>query len=168
MADLRELVESWLRELGCEPEANEHPQTAWDLKFEYPVGSGNEMHAAQPKGKDKAVLLACITPVHSRHVKAFEALADDEKRDFQIDLRRNLNRVEVDYQIHGSEGPLDCPESYQVSATRFRDGLSLDSFARSVGAIYKAKLDSVLFIQKRLEPRAEGNGGRFDFERMGF
>lgn len=167
MENLRERVETWLTEMGNPPEEQADPQANWHLGFTYPAGSGHRMHAAQPKDKPDAVVIATKTTISPNHVEAFEALPDDEKRNFQFGFRRTLNRMETDYRVEGVNQPSDCPQSFQISAVRFADGLTKDSFARTVGAVYKTELDGIFFVQERLMDRGLNGGGRFNFERLG-
>ena len=53
-----------------------------------------------------------------------------------------------------------------VQATRYDDGLSLDSFARTVSSVNKAEVAGIACVQRRLSPRTSGPGGIFDFSSM--
>lgn len=162
----KEEIEQWLRNIGCTPVEQDDPQTDWHLGIDYPAGQGHRMHVAKPKNRP-AALIASVVSLSRDHVKAFEQLPDDEKRDFLYGLRKTLNQVAVDFQLNGVDGPLDLPESFQVSATRYRDGLTLDTFARSLGAVYKIELNTIWYIQENLTGNGFGSGGRFDFKRLG-
>lgn len=166
--DLRAQVEDWLDAMGNTYEEQQDPQATWHLNFTYPKNSGHQMHVAQPEGKDGAIVIASAANLAPQHVKAFNQLADKEKQRFQLRLRRTLTKMEVDFRIPGVDDPTDAPQQFQVEVTRYADGLSLDSFARSVGAVYKTELEASLFIQEELDNRGPTPGGdRFAFERLG-
>ena len=59
----------------------------------------------------------------------------------------------------------ECPKALRVTAVRFDDGLTLDSFARTVSSVCKACSDIVVLFSERLgdlEPQA---GGEFAFKK---
>ena len=89
-------------------------------------------------------------------------MPDDEKRVFLFGLRHTLNNSEVDFELRGAGG-LACPEAFQVSVRRFVDGLSLDAFARSLGAVYKTELSAIWFIQETLDADHPSPPVFFDF-----
>jgi len=53
-----------------------------------------------------------------------------------------------------------------VQATRYDDGPSLDSFARTVSSVNKAEVAGIALVQHGLSPRTSGPGGIFDFSSM--
>lgn len=163
----RETVVSWLEVIGLSPRKQEAEDTNYLLVFDYPSGSNHSMQVMQPKGKPQVLGIASGTMMSPKHVKAFEKLPDGEKHEFQLGLRRTLNRTATDFRIEGSSSTEECPDRFQVSVTRYADGLTLDSFAQSIGAVYKTRLDAILFLQEHLEGRNLGGGGEFDFDRMG-
>ncbi len=124
--------------------------TRWHLDFEYPVGSGHRMLVAGLRGSAEAVIVASVVSISPGHLEGFESLIPEDKRAFLFGFRRTLNFLELEFQLSGMSGPLTCPTSFQVSARRFEDGLSLDEFARSVGAVYKAELEGIWYIQEWL------------------
>lgn len=165
--DLRARVEEWLKNLGCTPTTIQDPQTVWHIEFDYPVNRGHRMHVAMPKGPAESILIASVVTLSPEHIGAFDEYADDEKAEFLFGLRQALNQPNVDFQLHGVEEPLKCPESFQLSSLRFPDGLSMDSFARSVGAVYKTELAGIWYVQETLGGQGLGPSGRFDFKRLG-
>lgn len=148
--ELKVRVEEWLAAMGCEPVERDDPTTRWHLAFEYPMGSGHRMLVAGIRGPAEALVVASVVSISPQHLEAFEELNIDERRSFVFGLRHSLNSLETEFQLNGMESPLTCPSSFQVSARRFPDGLSLDSFARSVGAVYKTELAGIWHIQEWL------------------
>jgi hypothetical protein len=168
MADLEEQAIEWLEAMGLSPEPSPQPGTNWHVSVRYPPNeTGQDLHVLQAEGASNLLTIITGTEFSPPHVKAFGKLPDGQKRRFQLEFRRVLTRIETDSQIAGSEGPLDCPEGFQISRTRYEDGLSLHSFAHSVGAVHKAKLDAILFINQELGDGMAGPEQRFDFERLG-
>ena len=157
-------VTAWLDILGCTPTVVEDKKTNWHLDFDYPKGSGQRMHVVQPKGKELQIVIATGVNVSHQHRGAFYDLDADEKKEFGLSLRRVLNRPEVDFQLEGASTPSDCPTRFQLSRTRFADGLSLDSFAETVGFVFKAKLHAIWHFEDRLGDHRSGFGGQFNFK----
>lgn len=155
--ELRDRVERWLRDLGLEPMERPDARSRWHLAFEYPSGSGNYMLAASPDVEVPSVVVASVVRLADQHLRTFDELADGEKHAFLFGLRRALNQLEADFRLNDMEGPLACPRSFQVSARRFPDGLSLDGFARTVGSVFKTQLEGIWYVQERLEERSSGD-----------
>lgn len=162
----RETIVGWLELMGHSPRDQDADGANFVLVFEYPSGSNHTMKIMQPAGKPEMVGVGTGVRFAPKHVKAFNKLPDGEKHEFQIGLRRTLNRTATDYRVEGTSSTDECPDGFEVSITRYGDGLTLDSFAQSVGAVYKTRLDAILFLQERLEGR-DLDGGDFDFERVG-
>ncbi len=165
--DLQLKAESWLHTLGCTPVPQEDPQAAWHFLVDYPVRSPHPMHVVGPKGQPNALVIASATTISREHYQTFEGLDADDKGDFLWELRRTLNHTEVDFQLEGVKNILDCPSMFQVSVTRYSDGLSMDSFARSMSMVFHTELNAMWLVQRYLQPGAGGSGGRFDFRRAG-
>ena len=165
---LRSKVEQWVRKIGSTPVEIQDPQAEWHLQIDYPTHSAHPIHIVSPKGKADAIVIVSALGVGPEHLEVFEELDDDAKADFAWELRRTLNVIDVDFQLDGIKKEDDCPTRLQLSVTRYEDGLNLDSFARSVGAVYKTELNAVLLVQRLLGPKGLGGGGRFDFKRLGY
>jgi hypothetical protein len=163
----RESVERWLKTMGCTPVEQDDDQTVWHLLVNYPAKTAHQMHIVSPKENPEAVIAASVITVAPEHVKLFDNLEDEAKADFLFELRRTLNVVDVDFRMEGAKGPTEMPTQIQLSAVRYLDGLTLDSFARSVGAVFKMVLNAVEVIRHRLGSNGAGPSGRFDFRRMG-
>ncbi len=59
------------------------------------------------------------------------------------------------------------PKGFDVSVTRYSDGLTKDELNRSIGAVYKTWLAGVMIVQEKLGGGDLGPPGRFDFRRIG-
>jgi hypothetical protein len=164
---ITETVEDWLRVIGCTPVEETDPQTHWHVHIDYPVKTPNMLHVIVPKDNQRAVVIISALTLNPEHASGFENLDDEGKEEFMFELRMMLNSVDTDFSIEGLTGPHDTPKRIQISALRFPDGLTLDSFARSIGAVYKMQLNAILLIQRRLGTGGFGPSGRFDFKRIG-
>ncbi|HTS88700.1 MAG TPA: DUF2299 family protein [Gemmatimonadales bacterium] len=164
--DLKAKVQGWLKTIGLTPVDQNDPQAVWHLAIDYPVRSGHQLHLVSPKDHPSAVVVVSGTEVSHEHREAFDKLDDDGKDEFLWEFRRTINSVHVDFGLKGAEGPLDCPSHFQITSTRYEDGLTLDSFAQTLGAVFKTELAAIWVIQRHLAPRSFG-GGRFDFRRLG-
>ena len=164
---LRTQVKGWLGRLGSTPVEIEDPQTEWHFQFDYPAKSTHTMHAAQPKDQSDMVLFVSALDVSHDHLKKFEELDEESQETFLLDLKEKLISDSHDFKFEGVENERDCPKKIIIQCTRYEDGLSLDTFARSVGAVFKGFLLAVLVLRRHLSGNGPGNGDRFDFKRLG-
>ena len=160
-------VDEWLRVIGCTPVDQMDSQAAWHIEFDYPPKTPHRMHVVSPNQTPAATIIATATQLQADHLQRFSELDQDAKEEFIWDLRHALNRLEVDFRVDGAAGPLDCPRQFQISVTRYPDGLSLDSFARSIGSVCKTELDVAWLIEQHLGGTGPARGGRFDFRKLG-
>lgn len=167
-ADLRSKADEWLKAIGCTPKIHADPNASWNLAFEYPVGSAEGMNVVGPKGRPGVLIILAGIEVAATHLSAFEALEDEARGDFLWELRRALNRIEVDFHATGATGPKECPQNIRLSVIRYGDGLTLDSFAHDLGAVYKTKLGVIWTFQEKLDENGQEPWQRFDFRRLGY
>ncbi len=162
-ADLKDTVASWLEALQCNHREVEDAHMAWRFEVRYPARRDDHvMHVAGVPGTVPSLVIVSVTRMSERHLQRFEGMPDDEKRVFLFGLRHTLNSPDVDFELRGAGG-LSCPEAFQVSVRRFVDGLSLDEFARSIGAVYKTELSAIWYIQETLDADPTNPPVFFDF-----
>ena len=161
-------IKGWLHDMGCSPTVIKvNPNADWEFDCVYPTNTAHHVIVVSPKDRPKAVMVATETKLSPEHVAAFGDLEDDAKADFMRDLQGALNRDYVEYGLQVGTGTA-CPSGFQVSATRYVDGLTLDSFARTVSSVYKAELQGIMCVQRHLNSGSPGGaGGHFEFKRMG-
>ena len=112
-------------------------------------------------------MVASETVISPEHVEAFDRLDDDEKRAFSTsEMHSVLNTEFVEYALRDFPNETTCPKAFQVTATRFDDGLTSDSFSRAVSSVYKPERAGILCVQKHLKPHGPGSSN-FDFRRGG-
>jgi hypothetical protein len=122
------------------------------------------MNVVNPKSIPRALMLVCgMSPV-AAHVTAFQALKEEQRRTFWKDLRNLLNREFVEFQLEGAP-VLECPKVIRISAVRFDDGLSLDSFSRTVASVCKACSDTIVHFSENLGDPNTPAVGEFAFKK---
>jgi len=163
----RSKVEGWVRRLGSTPVEVADPATAWHVQFDYPKNTPHHMHAAMPSGQPGMVVIVSVLNVGHEHLKAFDELDAGSQEEFLYELRHVLNVPEAEFNLEGAGKPIECPKTITITCTRYDDGLTLDSFARSVGAVYKSFLNALWTLQHRLGGQKPGPADRFDFKRLG-
>jgi hypothetical protein len=164
------LIAGWLRDVGCNPQSVADPQLNWAYDVEFPPVDNVavlkvQMRIANPKVRPRMVTICARLMPAPEHVAAFDDMEVDSKREFWQDLRSMLTREFVEFLIEGT--PLvACPTAFQLSVVRFDDGLTLDSFHRSLASVQKACTAAVSLFQERLGggPAA---GGEFAFRKLG-
>ncbi len=144
------VIEGWLRDLALEPTARaDAGPNNWNLEFTVPGPNPLVINVMNPKVIPRGVMLMCGLFSAQEQIVAYSKLSNDQKRSFWDDLRKTLNREFVEFQIEGV-AVAECPKTLRVSAVRFDDGLTLDSFARSVSSVCKACSDAVAHFTDRL------------------
>jgi hypothetical protein len=167
MSQLKTKVEQWLEQMDCTPVPQADPQAEWHFVIHYPANGPTALDVLAPKGRGNRLLIVCSVEVSHEHREAFDKLDDDGKDDFLWRFRHAINVAEANFALQGAEGMLECPSRFQVSATRYEDGLTLDSFAQTEGSVFKTNQRAIWVIQEHLAPRSFGSGGRFDIKRQG-
>jgi hypothetical protein len=160
-------TEKWLRSMGCNPTVIDDPHALWHIQVNYPPAQPHIMHVVCPKQTPEAVVIATKSDIGADLLQNFAALDSDAKDDFLWELRNVVNVTEVEFQLDGAESPQDCPRGVQISRTRYDDGLTLDSFAHSVGAVFKTELNAMWVVARHLSSKGYGTGDRFDFRKLG-
>jgi hypothetical protein len=163
------LTESWIRDIGCTPKPVSplDPAMQFHIEVDYPAGTPHRITTHSPVAKPRALVVASVVGVSPEHLARFQDLENEEKIDFLMDLQTTLNREYVEFAFPPMSGGLQCPSMFQVFAVRYDDGLSLDSFARTMSSVYKAELAGITCVQRHLSPLGPGAGGDFPFKRMG-
>ena len=162
-------IEAWLRLLGCTPTPMTDPQTKWNLSFDYPARSQHRMAVANPAAIPAAAVIGSGVMLTPQHLQKFSSFDDDEKERFLWSLRQKACSPETDFQFFDVKERLDCPTRIQFMAVRYSDGLTLDSFAHSVGAVFKTELATMWLVEEHLGGGGgdDGLGRRFDFKKLG-
>jgi hypothetical protein len=156
-SDLAEptLIEGWLRDLALVPIRKPDSVNTWALEFTIAAGAGPlAIAVVNPRALPRAIMFVCGLAAAPEHMTAFKELSEERRKEFWTQLRATLNREWVEYQIEGV-AIAECPKTVRVSAVRFDDGLTLDSFARTMSSVCKACADAATHFTDRL-----GNPGR--------
>jgi hypothetical protein len=159
-------IEGWLHDLGLKCIRRTDAASNWALEFTILGPNPLVLSAVNPKSVARAVMLVCAMNAAPEHVERFKTLEESERRKFWQGMRDTLNREYVEFQIDGSP-PSECPKSLRVTAIRFDDGLSLDSFARSIASVCKAAAAAVAQFTDHLETPNAPTSGEFAFKKVG-
>ena len=159
------LIADWLRDMGLNPTPlPPNGEAAW--AFEVILLSGLKVAVLGPRRTPRAVVVQAMMLTSATQLDAFNNLDDESRKDFWCKLRSLLNREFVEFAIDGTP-MVECPKSFAVFATRWDDGVTLDSFARSISSIQKSCLDGTAFFQEQLGGGAgPATGGEFGFRKM--
>jgi hypothetical protein len=160
-------IEEWLEDMGCHPKKVLVSNGNWQYEIDYPANTPHRMVVVNPAASPRAVIIGVKLAFSPEHIGAFGLLEDYDKRKFMEDLQATLNREFVEYTFDDGAPltNLSCPTSFQITAIRYEDGLSLDSFARTVSSVYKTELSALLCVQQHLGGQDfPGPGGEFGFK----
>lgn len=157
-ARLRANVQKWLRAMGSEAVPVDDPSAFWHYVFNNPAG-GSPLDVMAPREQADSLVIFARVGVERAQLDAFARLPDAHKAEFIYLLRRTLNTVDVDFQMEGVTAALDCPTAIVVSTVRYEDGLNLDSFSRSVGAVFKTVLNALWTVELYLVHGVSLGGG---------
>lgn len=158
------VLEGWLRDLGLPPTVRQDGMNNWNLEFTVTGSNTLIMNVVNPKSIPRAVMLVCgMSPV-AGHVAAFQALSTEQRQLFWRDLRMLLSREFVEFQLEGTPG-VECPKVLRISAVRFDDGLTLDSFSGTLSSVCKACGDAIYLFTERLGDLNAPAGGEFAFKK---
>jgi hypothetical protein len=160
------VIEGWLRDMALTPFRRNDGNNTWNLEFTVAGMSTLVLNAISPRSIPRAVMLVCGMTVVPAHEAAFKALDPEQRTAFWRDLRTLLSREFVEFQLEGT--PVnECPKMLRVSVIRFDDGLTLDSFARSLASVCKACGDAISHFTERLGDPNVPAGGEFAFKKSG-
>jgi hypothetical protein len=143
-------IEAWLRQLGSNPtpvpliEGNE-----WQLQFIFPPGSQQTLACFSPRVPVGATVVSVNYPL-GRGEAAFDLLSEAQKGAFMQELRLTLSREHLYHDMAPGANPGSCPRSFAVFDMRFDDGLTLDSFARSIITVSNTALAANLCCARHL------------------
>jgi hypothetical protein len=143
-------IEAWLRQLGTNPSTVTSVEgNAWQLQFVFPPGSQQTLACFSPKMPAGSTVISVNYPL-GRGEAAFASLSEAQKAAFLQELRLVLARENLYHDIAPGAAPEACPRSFAVFDMRFDDGLTLDSFARSIITVSNTALTANLCCARHL------------------
>ena len=159
------LIESWLKDVGLSvtPRCGDAVNN-WNLEFIVTGPNPLILNVVNPKQVPRAVMLVCGMLVAPEQISSYNALDEDARKDFWRALRATMNREYVEFQVEG-QAVIECPKAVRVTAVRFDDGLTLDSFARTISSVCKACADVVAHFTDRLGELRPSAGSEFAFKK---
>ena len=158
------LIEGWLRDLALPSTRRDDGVNNWNLEFTVVGPNPLVLNIVNPRPIPRGVMLVCGLAVAPEQVNAYNQLEEDVKREFWATLRTTLNREYVEFQVEG-QAVAECPKSIRVTAVRFDDGLTLDSFARTISSVCKTCSDAIAHFTDRLGNLQPAAGGEFAFKK---
>jgi hypothetical protein len=143
-------IEAWLRQLGSQPTpVGPVEGNAWQMQFVFPPGSQQTLACFSPRVPEGSTVVSVNYPL-GRGEAAYEMLSEAEKGVFMQELRLTLSRDHLYHDIAPAAKPGGCPRSFAVFDMRFDDGLTLDSFARSIITVSNTALAANLCCARHL------------------
>ena len=159
------VIEGWLQDMALSPTRRTDPNSTWMLEFTVPGTNPLVLNVVNPKVLPRAAMFICGMLAAPGHEATFKALDEGQRRAFWQRLRALLNREFVEFQIEGVMN--ECPKSVRITAVRFDDGLTLDSFGRTLSSVCKAVTDAMVHFTDNLGDPYPPAGGEFAFKKTG-
>jgi hypothetical protein len=159
-----EVIEGWLNDMALTSARKQDGANNWNLEFTVNGGTTLVINVVNPKTLPRAIMIVCGMMVVPGHQATFNTLSEAKRIEFWRDLRTLLSREFVEFQLEGM-AVVEAPKTLRVSAVRFDDGLTLDSFARSLASVCKACGDVVPYFTERLGDPTAQTGGEFAFKK---
>jgi hypothetical protein len=159
------VIEGWLHDMSIATALRADPASNWMLEFTVPGSNPLVVNVVNPKALPRAVMFVCGLVAAPGHEAAFKALDEGSRKKFWQQLRATLNREFVEFQADGAW--TECPKSVRVTAVRFDDGLTLDSFGRTLNSVCKACGDAIAHFTDNLGDPSPPLGGEFAFKKTG-
>lgn len=159
------VIEGWLHDMALASTRRSDPSSNWMLEFTVPGPNPLVVNVVNPKAVPRAVMFVCGLAPAPGHDAAFKALDEDTRKKFWQQLRATLTREYVEFQADGVV--TECPKSVRVTAVRFDDGLTLDSFGRTLSSVCKGCADAIAHFTEYLGDPGAPTGGEFAFKKTG-
>lgn len=162
----RELIGGWLKDMGLNPVPIPDPAGSW--RYTVAIPPNQDQRRLEVFGIATMSRVVCIgakTTISPEHKAVLVALDDDAKREFHAALIKSLDREFIEYNVEQNALTMEV-DSFVVQAARFDDGLTLDSFARSINSVYKAQVGGIQCVQQHLGGSTP-HGGEFAFRKLG-
>jgi hypothetical protein len=145
-------IETWLRQLGCAPTgAKAGEVNEWTYQFVFPPGSQQNMAVFAPRTPAGSTVISVNYPLGQGEA-AFDGLSDLKKAAFLQELQLTLSRDHLYHDLARGSTATASPRSFAVFDMRFDDGLTLDSFARSIISVSNAALAANVCCARHLFP----------------
>jgi hypothetical protein len=161
-----DIIEGWLHDLSLACVRRTDAASNWALEFTIAGPNPLVLSAVNPKPLPRAVMLVCGISSAPAHIEMFKTLEASARQQFWEQMRDLLTREYVEFQLDGAP-PSECPRMLRVTCIRFDDGLTLDSFARSISSVCKAAADAVAHYTNRLGDPNAPLSGEFAFKKVG-
>jgi hypothetical protein len=159
-------IERWLKDMEAVIIGRiDEPGARFNFEIQYPPGTPNRLSVIGPVQRPRAVIVAGKIAVSPEHQRTFHEIDPNARNSFLKDLSARLTTDFAEFVFHGMTATSQCPTTIEVSACRYDDGLTLDSFARTVSSVFKAELVAIQCVREHLQ--RPGFSGGFDFQHIG-
>lgn len=167
MATLTEdIVIGWLKDMGMDPMPAPDPNANWHYTVYVPPNQDqHSLEVIGPKNRPRAVIVGAMTTISPEHNAALLALDSGAKSQFVNALAAALSNQFVEFKIEQDPATANVSK-FEVFAVRYDDGLTLDSFARTISSVFKTRIAGVQCIQQFLDSQPPG-GGELAFHKPG-
>jgi len=159
------VIEGWLQDMALKCIPRTDPASNWMLEFTVPAQNPLVLSVVNPKVIPRGIMFVCGMLAAPGHEAAFNKLDDARRVAFWRQLRTSLSREFVEFQAEGVI--TECPKSIRITAVRFDDGLTLDSFSRTLSSVCKAVADAMMHFNDFLGDPAPPATGEFAFKKTG-
>ena len=157
------VIEGWLHDMSLATAQRNDPASNWMIELTVPGSNPLVVNVVNPKALPRAIMFVCGLVASPAHDAAFKMLDEGSRKKFWQQLRASMNREFVEFQADGVW--TECPKSVRVTAVRFDDGLTLDSFARTLNSVCKACADAIAHFTDNLGDPVAPTGGEFAFRK---
>ena len=141
-------VESWVQAMGCKSSRNATPETNWILEIEYPINSTHRINVINTKQQPLAIGIVTGVALAQEFTDAYGKLSGAAQKEFRWELVKTLGNGDTEFNLkETSDGR---PQGFEIMATRFWDGLSLDAFARTMFSVYKTEIVAINCVRRFL------------------
>ncbi|GAB4307665.1 MAG: hypothetical protein Kow0019_03570 [Methanobacteriaceae archaeon] len=157
MKKLDNIIQKWLTDEGLFRQNVPDDNSNFHFLIHYP--EGHVMDVIQPRGKKDMVIIGCATNVSKEHLDEMNKMSVKDREDFIWDFRLSLNQYSVDFQM---QHPNNVLSNFVVTKEIFEDGLTKDKLISTIKKIFRAKIQGVWIIQKKLGVHGNDENGASD------
>lgn len=141
-------IEGYVKAMGCKCTRTATPETNWVLEVEYPIGSTHRINVINTKQQPLAIGIVTGVGLAQEYTDAYGRLNGAAQKEFRWELIKALGVGEVEFNL--KETADGRPQGFEIMATHFWDGLSLDTFARSMFSVYKTEILAINCVRRYL------------------
>ena len=139
-------IEQWLIEERLLIEKISDEKSNFNFLIINPIESNKTMNIKQPKGRDDFVSIKIEVKVMDSHIKNIIGLTNQERINFNFDLKMSFINQNVHYKLVKESGIL---HSFFIRKIIYEDGLSKDRLISEIYNVVHGALLGIMIIQKK-------------------